>query len=44
VNRQAVKIGDITPLGIEIFSGLAQGDVVLTAGMSKVTDGLAVKY
>ena len=44
VQRQSVKIGDITPLGIEIFSGLAQGDVVLTAGMSKVTDGLAVKY
>ncbi len=42
--RQGITIGDITPLGIEVFTGLSQGDVILTAGMSKVTDGLAVKY
>ena len=44
IKRRAVTIGNITPLGIEIASGIKQGDVVLTAGMSKVTDGMAVKY
>jgi len=44
VSRQAVTVGDITELGIEIFAGLKQGDKVLSAGMSKVSNGLEVKY
>jgi len=44
IKRRAVTIGNITPLGIEIVSGIKQDDVVLTAGMSKVTDGMAVKF
>ena len=31
-------------LGIEILDGLAAGDLVLTAGMSKVSDGMKVRY
>lgn len=41
--KKHVTIGDITPLGIEIFSGLSDGDAVLSAGMSKVADGMLVK-
>lgn len=44
VVKKVVTIGDITPLGIEVYSGLAQGDAVLTAGMTKVSDGMLVKF
>ena len=44
VIKKVVTIGDITPLGIEVYSGLAQGDAVLTAGMTKVSDGMLVKF
>lgn len=43
IRKKVVVIGDITPLGIEVFSGLKQGDAVITAGMSKVSDGMLVK-
>jgi RND family efflux transporter MFP subunit len=44
IKRQVVTIGELTQLGIEIFSGIKQGDKVLTAGMSKVIDGMDVKF
>ena len=44
VNRQAITVGEITELGIEVFAGLTQGDEVLSAGMSKVSNGMEVKY
>jgi len=44
VSRQAVTVGEITELGIEIFAGLKPGDEVLSAGMSKVSNGMEVKY
>jgi len=43
VSKRIVTIGDITALGIEIYSGLIQGDVVITAGMTKISDGMMVK-
>lgn len=43
IQRQSVVIGEITPLGLEIFSGVKQGDEVISAGMSKVSNGLTVK-
>lgn len=43
VTKKVVTIGEITPLGIEVYSGLTQGDVVITAGMTKVSDGMLVK-
>jgi len=43
-NRQAVIVGEITQLGIEIFAGIKQGDEVLSSGMSKVSNGMEVKY
>jgi len=44
IKRQSVTIGEITQLGIEIFSGIEKGDRVLTAGMSKVTNGMNVTF
>ena len=44
VHRAEVTIGEISQLGIEVFSGVAQKDRVLTAGMSKVSDGMQVKF
>lgn len=44
IKRQAVTVGELTQLGIEVFSGIKQGDKVLTAGMSKVIDGMDVKF
>ena len=44
ITRTTVTVGDITPLGIEVFAGISAGDVVLSAGMSKVTNGMLVKY
>jgi len=44
VKKKTVIIGDFTAKGIEVYSGLEKGDVLLNAGMSKVTDGMLVKY
>lgn len=44
VSRQSVTVGEITEVGIEIFAGLKQGDEVLSAGMSKVSNGMEVNY
>lgn len=44
ISKQAVTIGNITALGIEVFSGLDKGQHVVTAGMSKVNDGMLVKF
>jgi len=44
ISRIEVTIGEIRQSGIEIFSGVKQDDRVLTAGMSKVSDGMLVKF
>lgn len=44
IKRRSVSVGDLTPLGLEVFSGIEEGDVIVTAGMSKVIDGMEVKY
>ena len=44
VSRTEVTIGEISQSGIEIFDGISEGDRVLTAGMSKVSDGMLVKF
>ena len=43
IKRQAVKIGELTSSGIEVFEGVKSGDKVVTAGMSVIRDGLIVK-
>lgn len=44
IQRKNVTVGEITEFGIEIFSGISIGEHVLSAGMSKVSDGQEVKY
>jgi RND family efflux transporter MFP subunit len=41
--RRTVEVGDVTRLGLEIRSGLAEGDLLVTAGVTKIQDGLRVK-
>ncbi|WP_019028092.1 efflux RND transporter periplasmic adaptor subunit [Colwellia piezophila] len=44
VQKKTIIIGDFTHKGIEVYSGLKKGDVLVNAGMSKITDGMLVKY
>lgn len=43
VRRKPVIVGELTADGIEIFSGLADGDLVVTAGLSHIVEGQKVK-
>jgi RND family efflux transporter MFP subunit len=43
VRRRAVEVGRLTDAGLEIRSGLADGESVVSAGMSKMRDGLRVR-
>jgi len=42
-HRRPVMIGDLTEQGIEILEGLNDGERVVTAGVSKLTDGQKVR-
>jgi RND family efflux transporter MFP subunit len=41
--RRTVTIGDLTSEGLEILSGLEEGELVITAGVSRIVDGQRVK-
>ena len=43
VSRRAVVVGDLNENGIQIIQGLDAGDKVVTAGMSKMSQGLVVR-
>ena len=44
VHRQNVTVADeLTPEGLEILDGVKEGDLVVTAGVSKIEDGMQVK-
>ena len=43
VQRRVVTVGKLTSDGFEILDGLADGDRVITAGVSQIADGLRVK-
>jgi len=43
VRRRAVTVGALTAGGMELLTGLADGDLVVTAGVSKIHDGLVVR-
>ncbi len=43
VRRRDVTVGELTSDGFEILNGLADGDRVVTAGISQITDGLRVR-
>jgi RND family efflux transporter MFP subunit len=42
VRRRAVRAGDVTGEGIEVLDGLAEGDLLVTAGWSRISDGQQV--
>jgi len=44
IERREVVVGELTALGFEVFSGVQAGEHVITAGMSKVSDGMLVKF
>jgi len=41
--RRAVSVGDLTSEGLEIVEGLQEGELVVTAGISRISDGQQVK-
>ena len=43
IKRKEVTIGELTAEGLEIFEGLVDGDLVVTAGISRVNEGQKVK-
>jgi RND family efflux transporter MFP subunit len=43
IARKDVETGDITSEGLEILSGLSDGDMVVTAGVSRIKPGQKVK-
>jgi RND family efflux transporter MFP subunit len=43
VKKQQVTIGTLTSEGLEITDGLADGELVVTAGISRIKDGQKVK-
>ncbi len=43
VTRRSVKVGAPVTGGLEVLQGLQDGDLVVTAGLSQITDGQQVK-
>lgn len=43
INKVNVVVGDVLPTGLQIMSGLELGDNVVTAGMSKLSEGQKVR-
>ncbi len=43
VSRRNVKVGDLTGDGLEILEGLEEGRLLITAGISRVEDGMQVR-
>ena len=43
VHRKAVEVGELTSGGLTIRKGLEDGELIVTAGVSKLTDGMRVR-
>ncbi|MEZ5066009.1 MAG: efflux RND transporter periplasmic adaptor subunit [bacterium] len=43
VHRREVTVGELASDGLEILSGLTDGDRVVTAGVTKIQDGMTVR-
>lgn len=41
--RRPVTVGDLTPDGLEILEGVTEGELVVTAGVSRIADGQKVR-
>ena len=44
VHRRAVTVGELTAGGLEVLSGLTEGDRIVTAGVRRIVDGLTVRF
>jgi RND family efflux transporter MFP subunit len=44
VERRPVTVGELTADGLEVFTGLFEGDLLVTAGVSRLADGQRVKF
>ena len=42
VERRSVKVGELVSDGLEIFDGLSDGELVVVAGVARITDGQQV--
>ena len=43
VKQRNVRIGKLTDKNLEILSGLAEGDIIVTRGVEKLRDGDLIK-
>ena len=43
VRRRPVEVGELTDQGLRILSGLESGEQVVTAGVRRLNDGMAVR-
>lgn len=43
VHRKTVTTGELTDEGLDVLSGLSDGDYLVTAGISRIEDGMTVK-
>jgi RND family efflux transporter MFP subunit len=41
--RRDVRVGDLTQEGLEVLEGLQDGDLLVTAGVSRIADGQSVR-
>ena len=44
VSKKIVKAGKLTDKGFQILSGVSEGDLIITSGIDKMTDGKKVKF
>ena len=44
VHRKNVDIGKLTDAGFEVIEGLEDGELVVTSGVSKITEGMTVRF
>lgn len=44
IERRTVTIGELTDRGFIVLEGLMEGDAVVTSGVSKISDGMKVRF
>jgi len=43
IKRRPVKVGPLTSRGLELTGGISEGELLVVAGVSQISDGLKVK-
>ena len=44
VHKKIIQVGKLTDKGFQILSGVNEGDLIITSGIDKMTDGKKVKF